>query len=97
MSDLNRLEDETRTETPTTRTETTNTPTETITETTTARADEPEVSTAGISSGAPGTEGVAPRKKRRRGTRGGQRRKKPTGADAVAGGVAERGLVGDDV
>jgi ribonuclease E len=88
MSDLNRLEDETRTDTPTPA------PTETRP---TAPADEPEVSPAGFSAASapatadadspPGTEGVAPRKKRRRGTRGGQRRKKPAGAGTVAGGA----------
>ncbi|MDP9335487.1 MAG: hypothetical protein M3Q30_19580, partial [Actinomycetota bacterium] len=107
MSDLNRLEDETRTETPT------QAPTET--RPTTAPADEPEASPAGIRSAAspsaesvsdspatadagspPGTEGVVPRKKRRRGTRGGQRRKKPAGAGAVAGGAAGAGRADDE-
>ena len=84
MSDLNRLEDETRTETPSPP------PAETATQTALAPADGPEVSPAGISSAVPETEGAAPRKKRRRGTRGGQRRKKPAGAAGAAGGLAAR-------
>jgi ribonuclease E len=104
MSDLNRLEDETRTETPNV------TPAETH-----AAVDGPEAlpglsanpSPSGESAsdspatadagGAPGAEGEAPRKKRRRGTRGGQRRKKPAGAGAATGGgVAAAGDADDD-
>src|SRR5438552_1482876 len=93
MSDLNRLEDETRTET------TAPTPAETPTQTATAPADGSEVLPAGasnVSSVAAGTEGIAPRKKRRRGTRGGQRRKKPAGAGGVPGAAAAEENGGDD-
>src|SRR5260370_941925 len=89
MSDLNRLEDETRTET------TTPTPAETPTQTATAPDAGPEVlptGTSSVSGVAPATEGVAPRKKRRRGTRGGQGRQEPAGGEAGGGaaGAARR-------
>jgi ribonuclease E len=113
MSDLNRLDDETRTVTPNV------TPAPAPAATT--AVDGPQASLPGLSadpspnrepaidagdaaadanadvSGAPGAGGEAPRKKRRRGTRGGQRRKKPAGAgEGTGGGAAGVGLADDD-
>ena len=81
MSELNRLEDESNTET------TPETTPETIRVTpaaTNGQTGEPEVS-------APRAEGEAPKKKRRRGTRGGAGRKKPAGAGGGAAGGARSG------
>ncbi len=81
MTDLNRLDDETPRDTP-------------PAAATIERADEPAVVREGADTAprVPGAEGDAPKKKRRRGTRGGQGRKKPAGtAGAGAGGSAAGG------
>ena len=89
MSDLNRLEDETRTETPNV------TPAETNAAVDGAQASLPGLSADPSPGAEPGSD--APRKKRRRGTRGGQRRKKPAGAGAgTGGGAAGAGIADDD-
>jgi hypothetical protein len=89
MSDLNRLEDETRTETPNV------TPAETNSAVDGAQASLPGLSADPSPGAEPGSD--APRKKRRRGTRGGQRRKKPAGAGAgTGGGAAGAGIADDD-
>ncbi|HEY5172462.1 MAG TPA: Rne/Rng family ribonuclease [Acidimicrobiia bacterium] len=85
MSDLDRLEDETGSETHT----------ETLPEAhaeTHAPSTTPTTGPAHDSEASPTeSSGEAPRKKRRRGTRGGQGRKKPAGSAATSGAGAARG------
>jgi ribonuclease E len=86
MSELNRLEDETNTET-------TPATTPMAPAVSNGQAAEIEVSVADTGGepgapgapAAPGPDGAAPKKKRRRGTRGGQGRKKPAGAGGATG------------
>ncbi len=112
MSDLNRLDDETTTDAPPAREGSFELESHEAEHSASAPrapesgSGEPTVDETATAApgGAPGPDGEAPRKKRRRGTRGGQRRKKPAGAGspgaggarAAGGGAATAGASASD-